>query len=117
MNWLLIALFIFLSLFVFRNKLKNTILLYVTLVILFIVYQYFYINMELTDSREISLIWLKILPLIILWTISIIITFFIDLFNKRKFLLSEKKYLYINNIIYILLLITFIFIIKIIVLK
>lgn len=106
---LLFVLFIFLSLFLFRNKLKNTIFLYTILSILFIIYSYLFIDIDWKDSREVSLMWLKLLPWFILGTISIMISFIIDLFNKNKFTLAEKKYSDINKVCYIFILLIFIY--------
>ncbi len=105
MNLILWWIIVFLILFLFRNKIKNTIYVYVVFLILFYIWSFLLFDIEWKNTMELSAQVIWILPYFILWIWVLIIIFIKDLFNWRKFILKDKEYKNTNKYLFIIIII------------
>lgn len=98
MNLVLWWLLIFLILFLFRNKIKNTIYAYTVFLILFYIWSFIFFDVDWKNSMEMAAEFFKIFPYIILWIWVICVILVNDLFNNNHFISSKNKYLMQNRL-------------------
>lgn len=103
MNLILWWLLIFFILFIFRNKIKNTIYAYWLFLIFFYIKLFFYTDFYWKDANEIWIYWFNIVLLVLYWILFIFIFFIFDLYSNKKLLPKNEEYLKINKYLVLLI--------------